>query len=247
MYRSDLVVFIVFIAGFAFSACNSYTPKTSGDGNQPTEFSATQPGYTVPTYAFVKAQVFQPYCISCHSSAGGSPHNVNLENYQNTIQRIDDVASEALVEKSMPPSHPLPAIAQTLLKAWIAGGAPEDGVEDNPDASPTPSEPQPSPTATPIPQPLAPKWDSISANILMPRCVSCHGAGTHVAHKIDLTKRDFVTNPANGVVDPGQPGTSLIIKAVTGNGEKLMPPRGGALTTEEINAIETWIQNGARD
>ena len=111
---------LVFIVSSFLAGCNAYTPKEVLNANGPGSVG----GVSV-SYEFVKAQVFQPYCISCHSSAGGNPNGVNLETYSNTIQNLAAIENQAITKGTMPPSHALPTSTQDILSQWIAAGAPE--------------------------------------------------------------------------------------------------------------------------
>lgn len=187
----------------------------------------------------VNQKVFIPYCVSCHGTSGG----VSVESYEAVKQNLSRVQSEALVDKSMPPSGPLPQDVQNLLEAWIVSGAPRSIT-----ATPTPTpgaSPTPSPTATPTPsatpKPTAtpsgilPTFASLKQNVFSPRCVSCHGA--------NYANQAYLTNPKNGLIVAGKPASSLIYKKISAG---TMPPRK-PLSSVEVNAIKTWIQNGAKD
>lgn len=203
-----------------------------------------QPGFSVPTYSYVYAQVFQPYCISCHSNGGGNPHGVNLETYENTIQNLSDIETQALVNQAMPPTGPLPTFAQEILQQWINGGAPENGVVDVPGSSPTPAPgaspapvPSPTPIVSPTPPPnLQPTYSLLALNIFTPKCVICHGPGGAESSK-PLNSYAAIM----GYVTAGNSsGSTLYQKISTGK----MPPTG-PLSQAEIQAVGAWIQNGA--
>src|SRR5665213_1654773 len=63
---------------FIGTACNSYTPKEQADDQQ-------LAGMTNPDFSMIQTKVLQPYCVMCHSAAGGNAGGVNLENYTNVI------------------------------------------------------------------------------------------------------------------------------------------------------------------
>ena len=230
-FRLSILALIVTIG---LAACNQYTPKDAS----PNDGLNSNDGQAL-SYAYVKAQVFQPYCISCHSAVGGNPNGVNLETYANTIQNISKIQTEALTDGSMPPSNPIPTFAQTILKNWIAAGAPEEAPVSGPAATATP-------TPTPSPGTLQPTWQSLYTNIFQVRCITCH-SGSKPPAGIDFTNQAWIINPANNVVIPGNPTQSRLYEAVTGTGTGItqMPPSGSLLTSAQISAIKTWIQNGA--
>jgi hypothetical protein len=108
-------------------------------------------------------------------------------------------------------------------------------------------------------------YSSLSASIFVPRCATaaCHGGGppppSGVPVSLDtavgwsqLVSIPSVQAPLK-LVEPGQPEKSYLVNklratasSVGGLGER-MPPTyaGGALTEDEILAIEAWISSGA--
>jgi uncharacterized membrane protein len=226
--------------------CNSYKSKV-----------AAEEAFVMPAsidYQFVQQKVFQPFCIRCHSAAGGNAGDVNLETYESVIFNLPTVRMEALEKKSMPRKKdggPLPDIQQEVLRLWIESGASREG-KPEPAPSPTPEPmptPDPGPTPTPPPEVLVqPTWDDISSKIITPKCIKCHSAGGH-AEDIPLGDKTFVLDPQNDIVTVGQPEQSGIVIAITRTDKKQMPPvkTGLTLSPSEIEAIKTWIQNGAKD
>lgn len=75
-------------------------------------------------FVIIKKQVFEPYCLQCHSAAGRNRGKVNLETYDNFLKVKDEVRSEVAGD-FMPPRSPLPAKEKEMLLTWIDGGAPE--------------------------------------------------------------------------------------------------------------------------
>jgi hypothetical protein len=116
----------------------------------------------------------------------------------------------------------------TILRDWVAGGAP------------------PLPT-TPAPPPLA--VDSLAAQakaILHRHCYECHkydeakGGIKIMNHRLLVTIRK--------VVIPGEPEHSELFQLLTTTDKTLrMPPpgEGAPLTPEEIETIRRWIAEGA--
>ena len=51
----------------------------------------------------------------------------------------------------------------------------------------------------------------------------------------------------SGIVKPGHPNTSKLVRVINGGGEEAMPPSPySALTSDQINSIKTWIDQGAK-
>src|SRR5262245_23418259 len=83
--------------------------------------------------------------------------------------------------------------------------------------------------------------------ILSNRCFKCHGPDLKKAG-LDLTSRDGAVKKlkdgATAVV-PGKSALSEMIARVTaGEGER-MPPKGDALTPQQIEVLKHWINQGA--
>jgi uncharacterized membrane protein len=80
-----------------------------------------------PTFATVNARIFSTQCLKCHDANGVKPPKagVALNTYADVISNLDDIQEEALIEESMPPSGPLSADDEALLKAWISAGTPQ--------------------------------------------------------------------------------------------------------------------------
>jgi mono/diheme cytochrome c family protein len=243
MLRSCCLLVLALLTSAVFVSCNSYTPKQTSTNDGNAAASGGQPGYTVPTYAYTFAQVFQPYCISCHSSAGGNSGGVNLETYSNTIQNLTNINSAVLVTQIMPPSHPIPALAQNILKEWINGGAPLNGVTGPPSGgSPTPT-PTPPPGPQPSPTPpvaIQPTYTSLAQNIFTPKCISCHSAGGSQSNR-PLDSYQAIIN--GGYVQSGNPSGSTLYQVISSG---KMPP-GNPLNQAAVQALSAWITNGAKN
>lgn len=82
--------------------------------------------------------------------------------------------------------------------------------------------------------------------ILQSNCAmtGCHDAGT-ASDGVVLTS--YASVMSSGIVSAGNPGNSDLYEAITETDpDKLMPPNG-ALPGAQIQLIQTWIQQGARN
>jgi mono/diheme cytochrome c family protein len=191
----------------------------------------------------IQSLVFQPSCVSCHGIAGGNVHGINLETYSNVIKNLAKVLEQVVVLKKMPPEGPLSDDLQKTLAAWIKAGAPEEGQNPVPIPIPVPI-PVPSPIAPPTS--LQPTFASISQNIFIPRCILCHGASGPVS-RININDFNFLADPKNNLVIHGNAKLSRLFEVISATDNSRMPPAGDPLKTDEINTIEIWINNGAKD
>lgn len=224
------------------SGCNFYSPKS--DANLSDEADLKAVDLDRVSWEQVNQYIFTPHCISCHS---------RFQTYARVRWELLSIRKEVIEDREMPPSQsePLSPLKNELLKRWIDAGAPENPA---PLPSPTPSpdptlSPAPSPELAPRPSaPLQPTYASIHERILVPRCLGCHAPGERAA-KVPLNSlRDLLDSPLDLVI-PGTPDESTLLLSLTRNDSKRMPPprSSGPLPPEEIEAIRTWIDRGAKD
>ena len=83
--------------------------------------------------------------------------------------------------------------------------------------------------------------------LLAGKCFNCHSADNKAAGGLRVDDRNGLLEGGKrgAAVVPGEPSTSLILRAVRHEaGAPRMPPEGG-LETEEIADLERWITEGA--
>lgn len=183
------------------------------------------------SFAEVYTRVLQPKCISCHGTQGG----VNLENHASALSVLEGIRKSTLVERRMPKA-PTPALDKDeleILAAWVEAGGPELPRNGGPGTTPLPV--------------LEANFASIKANVLVPKCISCHGPGGEAARVPMVTLDDLLNSPLE-IVIPGNPEESGLILSVLPGARKIMPPVSSgmsALKPEEIKVLEEWIRNGA--
>ena len=88
-------------------------------------------------------------------------------------------------------------------------------------------------------------------NTVLPLLVSnCGMSGCHdeASHKDGIIVTDYYSLMNSDIIDIGNANNSDLIEAITENDpDDIMPPPPSApLTTEQINAIRTWINQGAK-
>ena len=81
--------------------------------------------------------------------------------------------------------------------------------------------------------------------ILETRCFGCHGGQPTVQAGLRLTSRDAILQGGRQgpAVDPENPASSLLIRAINYAGPK-MPP-GGPLPAEQVDLLTRWVKLGA--
>jgi uncharacterized membrane protein len=103
------------------AACNFQEIK----GDQTAGFGSFTPSDL--NYASINQRIIEPYCLGCHSVAGGNRGGINLETYDAIASRLPSIRRTVVEQRTMPPSSSpqLPAEAITMLDAWLTAGAPE--------------------------------------------------------------------------------------------------------------------------
>ncbi len=133
-----ILLCILILLAFGCGYNNTTLPEDSLNGSN----QNLNTGNQSLDFATIKSQVFQGYCLRCHSLAGGNKGGINLEVYGNVnplVQRISSAVSSGF----MPQSGTLPGPIKLLLLNWIQAGAPEfatstPGDQNNPNPIPAP-------------------------------------------------------------------------------------------------------------
>jgi hypothetical protein len=77
--------------------------------------------------------------------------------------------------------------------------------------------------------------------LLSSACVNCH-SGKKKKGGVDLSTYEAVMKS----VKAGEPDKSRLVKSVTGQGAKLMPPKKG-LADDQVKILRDWIMAGAKN
>jgi len=82
--------------------------------------------------------------------------------------------------------------------------------------------------------------------ILKNSCLNCHNPDKHKAG-LDMTTYQALMqgSDSNKIVEPGNPGNSLIVKLISHTDEPAMPPKSDKLPDSQINVIRKWIEGYA--
>ncbi len=100
-----------------------------------------------------------------------------------------------------------------------------------------------------IPQALARRVDfgGEVRPILTARCLACHGPDKQKGGlRLDRKTDAFKGGDEGGAIVPGKAAESLIVLLTSGRDEdRVMPPKGGRLTSEQVAILRTWIDQGA--
>lgn len=218
----------------------------------------TAQAQSAPTYADV-APIFNQHCILCHS--GPTPAaGLRLDNEDGVVKggakgpvvKSGAPAESELVRRLKGISQPrMPMTGPPFLsdnevatiERWIAGGLQAGGSAAAPSAGAAP--------------PLRPKpGERVTylhvAPIFATRCAKCHtdnGLMGPAPEGYRLTSHAATITAADRArVVPGSPGASELMRRVRGQARPRMPLDGPPfLDKEELQLIEDWIAQGARD
>lgn len=99
-------------------------PQNPTIPNEPS-LPVTMPSDSELNFAFIKANILDLRCISCHSDAGGNRGELNLERYSNVVDELKDIIEE-VNQETMPPSprQPLSVLEKNIISRWARLGAP---------------------------------------------------------------------------------------------------------------------------
>lgn len=197
--------------------------------------------------------VLQPKCIECHK-----PFRHGFLNSPAAVQsKIDAIRTAVFVTREMPELPvKLSDCESEMLKAWLDDGAPETSerlVSDLPacagDSEPQPT-PEPTPSATPIASPtpdatpeLEVTFTEVFDNVISVRCLRCHNGEDVEASAFDVPLNTAEQIFAQKLIIPGSPESSRLIKSVLKTGMGRMPPRGDALTPDQIELLQNWVKS----
>jgi mono/diheme cytochrome c family protein len=218
--------------------------------------AASQPAET--TFAEVSA-VLRERCVACHAGPAAAA-GLRLDTLDGLLKgaargpvvKSGDPGGSELVRRirgsslpRMPMTGPpyLDDAQIALIERWIAGGLRPGGA---PPAAAT------SAASPPRPRPGEPVTYAHVAPIFATRCAACHternGRMGPPPEGFVLTSHPATLSAADRVrVVPGRPQASELMRRIRGQARPRMPLDGPSLADEEIDLIERWIAQGARD
>src|SRR4051812_24380967 len=84
-----------------------------------------------------------------------------------------------------------------------------------------------------------------AVRILQEHCADCH-TGNAKKGGLSMNTREALLDGADGdpVVKPGDSAHSRFIEVLTAGDEDRMPPKGDALTAEQVATLRAWVDGG---
>jgi uncharacterized membrane protein len=210
-----------------------------------------------PTFADIEP-ILEDRCIMCHSGER-APKKLQLTSYANVLKgsvndavvRPRDAQNSELIkrikgisEPRMPLNGPpwLTDEEIALIEKWIEAGAPDARTDATPEAAKTETPQKKSEFVT----------FADAEPILGIRCMKCHNTKGLMG---PAPEGYLLTNYENALdsrdrarIIPGNPNGSELIRRIRGQALPRMPHDGPPyLSNEEIELLENWIAQGARD
>lgn len=205
------------------SACGNYDKGSSSFPNDFRELSGT----TV-NFEEVKAKILEPHCLRCH---------VQYNEYDSVKTESKQILNAVLSDRMPKNAAPLSADLKRVLAQWIASGAPLGG--DTP--------------APPIDLELRPTWESLSRQVIAPKCMVCHNPDGQASF-LDLSTRQAIFENRDRdyfgqkLINFEQPEDSYLVSIVQDEFEPMPPPPPISnlerLTDSEVEALIQWIKKG---
>lgn len=202
-------------------------------------FSLSSASLDTDSAAAQKAvQILSVNCASCHGSSSGLGGVSDITDLSALVAQglmvPGNSASSPLMQQvqsgAMPPTGKLADADILALQTWVEHA---NEISDTPAPSPTPS---PSPGGGPV---TAATFSSISATILIPRCVSCHGS--------TVANGGFRFDNYANVMMAVQAGNLSASLLYTQTASGAMPTGGPILSTADLQYISAWITDGAKN
>ena len=221
-------------------AAREERPRPNRNRNQPASGASN---FSDPYYADLNQRLVDAileagkfYQQKKYDEAGAS-----LEDALDVIEEVDEPTELLKMSKSisrLAKAHQLIAKEGVDLpdlpdfKQLVAGNVPANARRTD-DADQSESEPEPEPEETGI------SFTREVAPILVKRCASCHIDKTEA----DVSFASYSDLINGGVIDEGNSDNSILIDMVV-SGD--MPPKGKALSDQEIQLLTEWVDEGAR-
>ncbi len=180
------------------------------------------PSPVTPTFSDIEERVLKPNCIQCH--AGYSDYQVVFSGKEKIL--------EAVLKGTMPKNAPaLNNELKSLLNDWVSAGAPfEDDDGEDP----------------PAPIELAPTWESLSKNVIFPKCVQCHNPNGQASFLDLSTRQKFFEQRVDYLNNFEDVANSYLLEVINDPDEPMPPVWSNIerLNEKEVKALIEWIENG---
>lgn len=209
-----LVHFSIFLL---LVGCHNFFPEKEG-----LEFESVQvqPVFANNEINFknITDKVITPHCLSCHP---------NYSQYSSVVSEKKKILNSIKMGRMPKDATRLEQDLVDLVEAWIEAGAPFDSQGEEPK-----------------PIPLAATWESVSQNIIFPKCVRCHNPDGQASFLSLNTHKDFKDNADYLFNNFDDIDSSYFMEVITDPDEPMPPVWSGIqrLSDEEVKVIREWIK-----
>ena len=214
----------IFSLSLVLSSCGNYLERKSEGDDGNLKFSKEELDFSI-----VQSKIFSPRCVSCHQQYGS---------YAGVRRELASISSAVSANRMPKTGGPLSGPLKQLLLDWTDAGSPEVAGQ------------------IPVQEPVTihPVWQSISDNIIAPRCLVCHNPNGQ-AKFLDLSTRQAIFSSRNRLFGEGegkklinfdQPDLSYLFDVINDDVEPMPPVWANIrrLNVEEIGALKEWIGLG---
>ena len=219
-------IIIKLIAGFVLASCSDIANQEKARLVLAPRGQVSETA--VLDFETVNIKIFSVRCVGCHQQ---------YSTYQGVFKELTAI-QDAVKNNRMPKSgRPLDNAQKELLAKWISGGAPEksDGLIP-PDT----------------PEILEPNWNSLLANLIVPKCLVCHNPNGQ-AKFLDLSTRQKIYDSRNRLfadniklINLDSIDQSYLLQILS-DVEEPMPPvwsKISRLTVNESLVFKQWLALG---
>lgn len=193
------------------------------------------------SYDSIILPILEENCVACHNSNSAAA-GYDYSDYDMVLFSVGDGSLMGTIENEsgfspMPPGNLLDSCAVEKIRTWIDSIAQDSiPVDLNPDNG--------------IVSDCDPDTVYFQNTILPLVVSSCGTTGCHdqASHRDGIILTDYASILKTGKIKPGDPGDSEFYESLTDDDDDLMPPPPNEpFTSEQIQVIEQWILQGAKD
>jgi len=232
--------YFAFTGFFILGSCNRFSSK-SPEAELNTGFTEE----TTISSAVVQESVLGT-CLNCHNGT----RTPDLSSVTNIRANISKIQSEVDDNQMPPPSSgysPLTSCQKDILREWITDGMPDQSGKKVFDLvschQTTPLPPKPTPAPPILQMPL--NYDTLTSQILQPRCLHCHNPQSDDPDAKDIPLSPYKVLAAGKLLGVDS-AHSKLYKMVSRTDDSRMPPPedSGPLPADQIEFIKRWIDAG---
>ncbi len=220
------MIYYLNLLGLIFLVSCGNSIEVKEEFGAPSRSGEAGTGVSLLSFSDIKDEVLTPYCVKCHG---------DFNNYDTVVSKQIEIMSQ-INNNLMPKKGPLSDNLKQVLTDWFAAGAPISAAEEQEQEQIEEEVVE-----------LAPNWNSVYKNIIVPKCLACHNAERH-KKGLDLSTREVIfENRVKLLNNFEDVDKSLIIERINDIYDP-MPPYEAidfeSVTKEEVEVLKKWIEMG---